>query len=407
MKQAAAGNTVRRRKRRSGEGKKGRFRPGLACMLAAAALLAAAGLAAGFAKSGGAAAGDGIVATVNGEPVTAAAFGIELGRQRASVMDHFRQVYGAEPDRHFWERSFEGVTPAGMLKERALESQVRTMLLIQEARSYGLAGEEGLDLSAERERENGRRLSAQREGRPVYGPLQFGEQEFAAFYAGRMAADLKAAMAVSSTDVSEAQLKRHYEDIKDPLFRLEDELVLRLVAVSYRDGGREEPEGRERARRELESLRAQEGGNGDQGQKVQREGKELAASGGQSEPALGGSGDPAVPLETGTATATVSETAFGTAAARLYYRSLPGLYAWLTGGARQGDVSPVFDDPAEGRYVYASVLAASPGGYRSYEEQRDNVRKHYMEGRLERRLDELRQEALIEKLPLYEELKPE
>ncbi|MBW4085601.1 SurA N-terminal domain-containing protein [Paenibacillus sp. S150] len=354
------------------------------------ALLVAAGLAAGFPQHPQTASEAAAVAMVNGEPVTAGEWKHELQKQRSSVIAYFRQTYGGEADGDFWEGNFGGETPAAILKERALEAIVYRKLLLQEAKAYSVVEDTAYAyLLAEMERENKRRLEAQRAGRPVYGPLQFSEDDFTEFYLARIAVELKEAMASSGQAVTEEQLRQHYEQIKDPLFRQEDEVIFQLLSFPYRSGEGMEVYRKDRAQQQLETF----------GQRLER-GEAMEESAAEVFAAA------ALPPETLAAGlhAGVAEAVFDSRTARYYYRALPGLYEWLNGGRQQGDVSPVIDDPAAGRYVLAAVLSSSTTGYRSFSEQRDNVRKHYMEGALERRLNGLRHGAVIKSMPLYHQM---
>lgn len=318
------------------------------------------------------------VAYVNGLPLAAAELRHSLKRQRAVVMDEFKRTYGVRGDAGFWHADNNGQSPAAMAKERALEEAVRTKLLLELAASHGLVpGASYEELLAEMERENERRQAALAAGQPIYGPVRFDEDGFADFYIGRIKAELPARLAGAELAVTDEQLRGYYERVKDDWFRLEDEVRFQLISVSYTADGR---------RGDATMIRAAESAAAGIGTRLETgESIEAIVTEYEDETANG-----AVPAFN------VSEERMDSITARYYYKALPQLYEWLLAdGADAGAVSPVIDDPAEGRFVLAVVAGREVGGYRSFEEQRDNVLNSYLDAALSDYVDKLAAEAEV------------
>lgn len=313
------------------------------------------------------------IAEVNGDPVTAAEFRRFLAQQRAAVIDHFTRTRGTVVDERFWRTEFDGETPADAAKRLALEAAVRFKVELGLAREHGLIPETSREyLLVEMEKENARRSEAARSGLPVYGPVRFDENGFVEYFLGRIVTHLKESMAERELDATDERLRRHYESIKDELFRLEDEVRYEEFSVSYlADGARVDAGLKEAARETLEAVR----------QRLERgETAEAAIREAEREPERRGTAEPAArdAEQAGGPGVRHAERLLNGDTARTLYRSLPELYEAVTRLTDADPVSPVIDDAASGRLVLARLIERQPQGYRSFEEQKANVRSHYL-----------------------------
>jgi hypothetical protein len=91
----------------------------------------------------------------------------------------------------------------------------------------------------------------------------------------------------------------------------------------------------------------------------------------------------------------ITEEQFNSDTARNYYKSLPELYEALTDPSETDQGSPVIDDQASGQYVLASIIGREPNGYRSFEEQKGNVHKHYVDSLFNTYVNKLIEEAEV------------
>jgi hypothetical protein len=312
--------------------------------------------------------GETSVASVNGEPIYAAEFHRQLSLLRASVIDYFKQEYGAELGKNFWYTAYRGEVPADMLKERALEEAVKSRIQLGLAKAYGIIDETThAYFLSEMEKENARRSAAVRAGQPVYGPSRFNESTFKDYYISKILIQLKEKMAGDVLAATDAELRDHYDRIKGDLFRKEDNVRFYKITVSYtekgQDGGNDaKPKAEETIRAVKRRL--------EQGESVQEAARQQQNV----------NGSPGILL---------SEERFNQETARNYFTSEPELYGILADSAESGRVSTVVDDRQAGRYVLAVIISNDPGGYKSYEEQEGNVRKHYTDSRFDDYLNKL------------------
>jgi hypothetical protein len=318
-----------------------------------------------------------IVAEVDGEPVTEEEFRWALARERSGVIEHFKRTYGAVVDQAFWHRDYDGATPLETVKQRTLDSIVRMKVQLRLAERHGIIADtsyEGLLLAMERE--NDSRAKSLAAGLPVYGPSRFDQADFVDFYLGRLTIELKDKLAGSQLDMTEERLKRHYEAVKDELFRLESETRFYALSVSYRIDGLENEERKRAAVTALAEIRA-------------RLGAGEAASALVDELGNGASvaGEGILPQ--------AAEELFDAASARYYYRALPPLYELLADAPEPGFVSPILDDEANGRYLLAVVIGSEAGGYASFEESKERVRQLSLESAYVEYVDKLAKEARI------------
>ncbi|MGO4548914.1 hypothetical protein AB4Z29_29400 [Paenibacillus sp. 2TAB23] len=318
-----------------------------------------------------------VVAEIEGEPVTEEEFRWVLGRERSGVIEQFKRDHKVVVDKTFWQREYDGVTPLETVKRRALDSVARMKVLLQLAERQGIiedASYEGLLL--EMERENARRAKALAAGLPVYGPSRFDWSDFADFYIGRMTIELKDKLAETVLAMTEDRLKRHYEEIKEELFRLEGETRFYAISAPYRIDGVEDGERKREAASALGEIRARLAAGEAAGPLFDELGKETAKAGESS-------------------VLHAAEERFDAASARYYYKTLPPLYELLADAPKPGTVGPILDDEANGRYMLAVVIGSEAGGYAGFEESKDKVRQHALETVYAEYVDKLTKEARI------------
>lgn len=316
----------------------------------------------------------GPVAEVNGEPVSARELAHFAALNRAYVMEYFMNTYGADYGRSFWHQSYNGETPSGMLHKRALQDAVRMKV------ELGLAKEEGLlegisfdDVLGEMAKENARRKQAADNGQPVYGPVKFEESTFVDFYRSKLLTELKERLSRSVLSATEEQLKAHYEAIKPELFRTEGKVTYNRISVAYRKDGSESARGKEQALNSAEQVRQLLEG----GRSADEAVKELLDAG----------ADAGLQLDRG--------EEFNDRTASRIFKSQPQLYTALMELTGSRPVSPVNEDRQSGQYWVVQLIAREGGGFKSFEEARDQVRKHYTEAAFEVYIQERVQAAVV------------
>lgn len=329
-----------------------------------------------------------VVAEIDGEDVTEELFRWALARERWAVIEPFKQSPDAVVDESFWQHPNEGATPHETVKRRALDAVVRLKAQLRLAEEQGFIADGSFEgLLAERNRENARRANALKAGLPVYGPATFEADDFADFYLGRLTVELKEKLAEDELALTDRELRRHYDEVKDELFRLEGRARFSVVTASYRKDGVESEELKREAAAAIEAAS-----------------RRLAA--GEAATDIAGARDAgSLRSEDGESPALqTTEENFNADTARYYYRTLPQLYELLAAGPPAGTASPVMDDAYNGRYVLAVVIDSEAGGYADFEKSKAAVRQHALESAYTRYVDKLAENAKVITTNIYESL---
>ena len=77
-------------------------------------------------------------ASVNGEIITAEEIEYFKGRCRSEIINEYAGKYGVEDFSDFWDRDFDGMTPAQSLEKRALDEAVSAKLKLVMMRENGI-----------------------------------------------------------------------------------------------------------------------------------------------------------------------------------------------------------------------------------------------------------------------------
>lgn len=206
----------------------GRRRPRTARVAAVAAVAAAAVLAMTTAcqtspppSPGGGATSPptGPVFTVNGEPVDAREFSLQMGTNRAQVLQYFHDHYGGQDSAGFWTTSHDGVTPLTMIKQLTMQQLVRLTVQLEMARAHGLVKEITYEaMTANLRQENQRRAAAVAEHRPVYGLTSFTEATYFSYVTSNVEANLRQDLAETMQPPATAVLEQLYRQLRSQDF---------------------------------------------------------------------------------------------------------------------------------------------------------------------------------------------
>ena len=77
-------------------------------------------------------------ASVNGEIITTAEIEYFKGRCRSEIINEYAEKYGVEDYSDFWDRAFDGMTPAQALEKRALDEAVSAKIKLIMMRENGI-----------------------------------------------------------------------------------------------------------------------------------------------------------------------------------------------------------------------------------------------------------------------------
>jgi hypothetical protein len=317
-----------------------------------------------------------LVAEVNGSPITAQEFKSELKQQRASVIDYFYRSYGAEYGENFWEADFNGENPEDTAKKRALQEIIKLKIELELVKQHGLIqGTSYDDLLGEMDKENKRRLAAVKAREPIYGPVQFDESTFMNYYISKLRNELKEKLSEDELKVSDEDLMRHYELVKGTLFTKEDRIKYQKISVSYREDVQSNTNNQKKqlAKRLMDSIKLLL----EKGEKMDEAARKLQA-------------------ENKAFTVQYTEADFNNDTASIYFKSQPVLYSVLADSLKADQISPVFDEALQGEYVLIKVMERETGGHKSFDENKRNVWKNYLDITYDAYLGKLIQEAKVD-----------
>jgi parvulin-like peptidyl-prolyl isomerase len=98
--------------------------------------------------------------------------------------------------------------------------------------------------------ENRNRQEAEAKGKVVFGPKQFGEQDYFDYQMSNNVNKLKEKLFAEAGQVPDADLKARYESDKDKLYKLPDSIRLEAIRISFGDNGTD----KEQAERQIGSA---------------------------------------------------------------------------------------------------------------------------------------------------------
>lgn len=168
--------------------------------------------------------------TVNNEPIAAGEFRERLTYNHvAKTYSYFKEKYGVDPER-ILENKLWGESPIHVAREATLNDEIRIkiqqMLMKQNGMITDFSYESFLKSLAD---ENHRRQEAVKKGQIVYGPTQFGENEFFDYQFSNNVFKLKEVL--YSKDISEDDLRKLYERDRAEKYKLPDYIKVQKITI--------------------------------------------------------------------------------------------------------------------------------------------------------------------------------
>ena len=212
---------------------------------------------AAFAKgsSGANEAAEGVMATVDGVPITVQEFNRAIQINKPRVMNYFYEIYGAEQTSSFWTSSYAGEVPLDKLGKAALDESINIKVRQMVAREQGVLG----DISyhgflKQLEQENERRAKAAANGEVIYGPIQYNEGAYFAYIMTNAATTVKQKLE-KQLQPDEVTLKSFYDQNKQDLYAHPGEVEVRIISISYLDSTQHiDPDKQEQAHKKLKEA---------------------------------------------------------------------------------------------------------------------------------------------------------
>lgn len=118
-------------------------------------------------------------ARINGLDVDVREYLLVAGQERGGVLADFTARYGAQADEGFWQREWDGETPAQALEKRTLDRLTVVKVQQQMMLEAGVLEDAGYEAFLEDwRRENQRRRQALERGEALYGPESYTEEQY-------------------------------------------------------------------------------------------------------------------------------------------------------------------------------------------------------------------------------------
>lgn len=319
---------IQKRQSKENTGKKRRIRG----LVLSAGLLLLAGALTVNAHDDSRIDGNAVIATINGELLTYKEFQLNLSANRAQVSAYFQSKYQAGEGKRFWTESYNGEVPLDKLKQDTLDGLVRIKTCQLLAKQKGVVQDISYKTFLRNlASENDRRAKAQKRNQPVYGPLQYGEQEYYGIVQSNLVGDLKKLLQKEQA-VSDRELQDYYKANQDRLYKDQDTVKIRKFTVTRGDAGN--------------SLR-------------------------EVQTAVAGGADLETALAPYKEQLRMEEQVFDSQSAHSDVLAYPGISAMLP-SLQEGQVTDVYQE--SGTFWISKVMAREPGGYQSFEAVRESIR---------------------------------
>ncbi|WP_168119711.1 peptidyl-prolyl cis-trans isomerase [Paenibacillus sp. HB172176] len=177
------------------------------------------------------------VLTVDSEPVSMEEFQAKMEEEKPEVFVYFHEKYGANQERGFWTTPFGREVPLDKLKEQTLQDLVRTKIEQIVGKEQGAIKD--ISYSAflrNLAKENQRRQDAIKNNEAVYGTASVTALNYFRTTYDEMVTEVKEKLAKNEFRLSDEQIKQMYEADKETLYKVQDTITVKVIAVSAVDG---------------------------------------------------------------------------------------------------------------------------------------------------------------------------
>ena len=176
-----------------------------------------------------------VVATVNGEAITARELKQYALKNKALDVSYFMNKYKTEYTKNFWTTNFKGETPIDKLKKDSLDYGIRLKVQLIMAKQNNVLKDITYDnFMKDLKQENKKKAKALKSNQVVIGAQQYSESNFYDIATSNVISSLKKVLS-SAESFSDDQIKQYYEKNKESLFKNQDTLDIAQFSVSYED----------------------------------------------------------------------------------------------------------------------------------------------------------------------------
>lgn len=152
------------------------------------------------------------IITINGIPVEKDEIIMYIQDERADICSWFYRNYQADCNAEdFWEKEYEGTTPAGKLSEAVIQKLKEAKTAQQQMKEEGFVETVSFqELEKLMDAENQKRRQAEEEGQVIYGNSQFSMEQYYNWYYSQGKTRLKEQFHQTFTDYTEEDLENWY-----------------------------------------------------------------------------------------------------------------------------------------------------------------------------------------------------
>lgn len=193
------------------------------------------------------------VAIINGETISIKEFELIMKKQAADTSIYFMKKYGVSiQNKDFWNTDYSGEVPLKVLKEKSLDEIGKIKVQQLFAREKGITKSINYeDIINDMVKENKMRILAKKEGKVIFGPVQYSEEMYYDYAFSNMVLKLKENLSQKELVSTENVLKEYYERNKEVLFKNQDVIKTNLITVNYN-----KPANRQKANIVMEEIKA-------------------------------------------------------------------------------------------------------------------------------------------------------
>ncbi len=221
--------------------------------------------------SGTTEAGNSFVASVNGEHISVKEFQRNINKNRAGVFNYFYKKYGVKQGGDFWDKKHGDETPLDMIRRLALEQCVRVKVQQVIAMQKGTVSDISYSsFLVKLKKDNIARKKAVENNEIIYGPVQYGEDQYFNHLLRLMVIKLKEKLAEDELAVTEDEIKRYYEDKKEILYKNDDLIEIQVYSIDHK-GEKKMPGNKSLSILEDVKARIMKGGGSDEFKNVCRD----------------------------------------------------------------------------------------------------------------------------------------
>ena len=176
-----------------------------------------------------------VIATVNGEEIPYKEFDRIMRENREYIHVYFQRKYNVDwkKEKDFWTTKYGNEVPIEVNRKKSIDDAIRFKIQEILCKQQGLV--DNISYSAFLQglkKENEYRKKAVENKQAIYGSTELNESEYFTYYYGRLFTQLKTDLIEQKVNISDGELKKRYEAMKDS-FTKQDKYNIDRISVSF------------------------------------------------------------------------------------------------------------------------------------------------------------------------------